>query len=370
MKNSFDELHIEITRKCNLNCKHCGRGNPQNMTITHDVISRILDNVLFCNNLCLTGGEPFLEPNTLDCLFDEIIKRKIKLKYVGCVTKGSVLNESIVNSVNKIADYCRIYNKDTETYTACISISNDVYHQNTDYNNALQWYKSKVNKNVDVCFNQEKDNITVLSYSGKTIKNYDTFNNALCLYSSGRHMIEQKKNHIFTPIQVCANGNVIISHMQSYNDSDKNNIGNILNDDIYIMCDKYNKQQCFFPNECYMQDVLKGILLNLYSPCKDRLLAVLGKSGVQETYNLMETDRRKRQMLRRKYPQMNIDSIRELSIAIVNYSSNGEYISRLNFLEGVTGFNTGVIDYPYNRKQELQIIKFLHEQEKGTQNES
>ena len=41
---NLDGLELEITRKCNYKCKHCGRGEPQNKTISKEIVD-----MLFCN---------------------------------------------------------------------------------------------------------------------------------------------------------------------------------------------------------------------------------------------------------------------------------------------------------------------------------
>ena len=55
------------------------RGDAQDLTISKEVIDKCLDNVAWVYSVILTGGEPFLEPDIIDYLFDGIIRRKIKI---------------------------------------------------------------------------------------------------------------------------------------------------------------------------------------------------------------------------------------------------------------------------------------------------
>lgn len=64
-KYIFAGLVIELTRRCNMRCKHCGRGEAQNITITKEIIDRIFENVQDCLSLYVSGGEPLLEPDIL-----------------------------------------------------------------------------------------------------------------------------------------------------------------------------------------------------------------------------------------------------------------------------------------------------------------
>lgn len=61
MKKSMFCLSIELTRKCNLNCDFCSRGEAQNLTITKQIIDEILDEMLNVTifNIRINGGEPF-----------------------------------------------------------------------------------------------------------------------------------------------------------------------------------------------------------------------------------------------------------------------------------------------------------------------
>lgn len=36
-------LSIEMTRRCNMNCDFCARGQAQNVDITHEIIDKTLD---------------------------------------------------------------------------------------------------------------------------------------------------------------------------------------------------------------------------------------------------------------------------------------------------------------------------------------
>ena len=38
-------LAFELTRRCNLACRWCARGNPQNVDITKEIINKTLDEI-------------------------------------------------------------------------------------------------------------------------------------------------------------------------------------------------------------------------------------------------------------------------------------------------------------------------------------
>jgi len=45
MKAELEYLVIEVTRRCNLRCDHCLRGDPQNLDLDVSLVSRLFDQV-------------------------------------------------------------------------------------------------------------------------------------------------------------------------------------------------------------------------------------------------------------------------------------------------------------------------------------
>ena len=72
-KLAFNDLSIEITRRCNLACQHCMRGEAENLDMSNEVIDQLLDRTSEIGYLGITGGEPLLN-------FDGIISRLKSLK--------------------------------------------------------------------------------------------------------------------------------------------------------------------------------------------------------------------------------------------------------------------------------------------------
>lgn len=58
-------MSIEITRRCNMSCAHCMRGDMQNVDLSHQDIRNVLKYVKDIHSLTLTGGEPSLNPEAI-----------------------------------------------------------------------------------------------------------------------------------------------------------------------------------------------------------------------------------------------------------------------------------------------------------------
>lgn len=131
----FKNLMFEITRKCNMNCEHCMRGEQQDITMSSEVIKNVLDVTSEIDNLTLTGGEPSLAPNVIRCIVYHLKSRGIKLGSFFCATNAALYSEEFVNQLNELYKYSQ--NKEK----CALSISIDQFHKNTD-EKAIREYRS------------------------------------------------------------------------------------------------------------------------------------------------------------------------------------------------------------------------------------
>lgn len=98
-------LFLEITRHCNLSCRHCGsdcNAQPKSIELTTDSWLKIIDSIADqfhpAPTLIITGGEPVLHPKFLTIL-DKINSRKIRW---GMVTNGYQIGSKLFQ---KLIDY-------------------------------------------------------------------------------------------------------------------------------------------------------------------------------------------------------------------------------------------------------------------------
>lgn len=119
----LQNLVIEVTRKCNIKCDHCLRGNAQNKVLDTKYIDTLLDQVTYISNLCFTGGEPSLATDVCEYTLSLIKERQIGVGFFFIATNGVNVSEEFVLFCLKLYNYC-------EDKDMCqIAVSNDTFHK-------------------------------------------------------------------------------------------------------------------------------------------------------------------------------------------------------------------------------------------------
>ena len=59
-KITFARLDLELTRRCNLACRHCYNGAAQDVDITSAMLDRLLNQTAEIGQLIIKGGETLL----------------------------------------------------------------------------------------------------------------------------------------------------------------------------------------------------------------------------------------------------------------------------------------------------------------------
>lgn len=107
MKFILHDLAIETTRRCNMHCAHCMRGESQNVDLTPDIIDAFFDNNEFerIDHICFSGGEPTLNPSIIIYTIDKIIRENINVCEIAMVTNGQIFVPELVEAFNRFNEY-------------------------------------------------------------------------------------------------------------------------------------------------------------------------------------------------------------------------------------------------------------------------
>lgn len=264
-KYIFAGLTIEVTRRCNMACKHCLRGDAQNLTISKEIIDKIFTDTEDCFQLYIAGGEPLLELDLLKYLLDKA-SQNWNLLQVEITTNGSILDSSIVDSLES---FCKkpLSSELVErglTRKAALIISKDDFHVPYECQKAIDFYRplfddanrrldgtgsrlildtwSPINK--DEVSSHDKLSNQTLIYAGR---GKDLLKEAVNLGMNIRvpfvnnHRLKITDNVVHCRIAITAKGDVVVAaEDDSYDSYDKNAVGNIL---IKPMGDIINEHQ-------------------------------------------------------------------------------------------------------------------------------
>ncbi|MEG1925311.1 MAG: radical SAM protein [Ruthenibacterium sp.] len=117
-----ENLMLEITRKCNLKCEHCLRGNAQNKSMSEGVIRSLLTHVDSIGVLTIGGGEPTLGIDVIQKLYQELLWRNVDVQNVFLVTNGKRVSRDLLYWFSQLYSLC------SENEISGFAISNDQYH--------------------------------------------------------------------------------------------------------------------------------------------------------------------------------------------------------------------------------------------------
>ena len=209
-KYCIDDLVIEVGRRCNMCCSHCFRGEAEDLTIDMSYIDEVLDSFDTIYNLTITGGEPFLYPNEIKYIVDEIEKRNI------CVYQFFVSTNGTVKSVSVLESLIRLYALCEEKDLCCLQISNDRYHGESSL---IKW--DVFDAFAFTTFSGDIDEQWLIS-EGRAAEFYDS---TRTVYDYG--LTNDCDNHLKGLLYLSANGNILTACDYSYENQNKHAVGNI-----------------------------------------------------------------------------------------------------------------------------------------------
>ena len=150
---SFDVIEVEITRRCNLQCRHCFRGDAQDLDLSNEDIDAFLGQTEIINQLYFTGGEPTLCIEKMRYFLQGLKENNIFLGFLYIATNGVIQSMDFVNLIKDYSDYIMQYMPEDEDKRQFIKlcISQDQYHVGYDSLDSYYYYKVKLHNIADVC---------------------------------------------------------------------------------------------------------------------------------------------------------------------------------------------------------------------------
>ena len=127
MKLAVDNLILEVTRRCNMACAHCMRGDAQNKDMTREIIDRVLENISSVCDITFTGGEPSLNVDIINYTLEKCKQLRIPVLEFYIVTNGKVVTEDFLIACLRWHAY--VIEHSIEPETSGVALSRDKFHE-------------------------------------------------------------------------------------------------------------------------------------------------------------------------------------------------------------------------------------------------
>lgn len=227
------ELMLEVTRKCNLKCEHCLRGNAQNKSMTTEVINAVFRNIKSVDNLIIGGGEPSLAVDVIDQIYQHIIWNDVTIENIFIVTNGKRVSKPLLQAFDALYGLCEPYSE-----ISGFAISNDEFHERARgfYRN-IEDYRYLIE---DACYADSCEFLNINEYliqehTNKNSKHWLARGRAKDFGDDHSAYLDSLKiNDFENPTQIhgqmyiCYNGDVVGDQNMAYNDMKKYVRGNVL----------------------------------------------------------------------------------------------------------------------------------------------
>lgn len=76
----ISNLVIEVTRKCNMACPHCLRGDAEKISFDYKMLPNVFSGIDYIDTITFTGGEITVALPTFEKIVDYICTRNIQFE--------------------------------------------------------------------------------------------------------------------------------------------------------------------------------------------------------------------------------------------------------------------------------------------------
>lgn len=246
-----EQLILEVTRVCNMSCKHCLRGCSQNVYMTKKMVDKIFADIDSINSILFTGGEPFLNLDIIEYVLEVVKNKNIYVGEFFIITNGKHYEPKQIEICNAWIEYIMTNNFNLNANVprnnmkfisqedlfngSGIAISLDEYHEEIPMENYIKYrmlsYYSTIKEHYDENFKLLNEGNAANNHIGTEYKSM----NEVSIYAE---VIQNENNISLNEIEiegllyVSANGNIVGDCDLSYEHIDQLSIGNINNDSL------------------------------------------------------------------------------------------------------------------------------------------
>jgi len=120
---NIDSLVIEVTRRCNLECAHCLRGDSESIDLNLNYVKTLFKHLKYISTITFTGGEPSLVPDKISGIIDIAKRMNVIIGSFYIATNAVHASDKFLISVIKLYSYC------DDNEISALNYSNDEYHE-------------------------------------------------------------------------------------------------------------------------------------------------------------------------------------------------------------------------------------------------
>ena len=119
---------IEVTRRCNMRCSHCLRGESRKEDLDISLLDEFLNTVASIGCIIFGGGEPSLVPNIMMDILRLIKKKSIPVYRFYIVTNGKKVSKAFLNAIMQWYEY--VEDDCYDDMSSMLALSQDKFHEN------------------------------------------------------------------------------------------------------------------------------------------------------------------------------------------------------------------------------------------------
>lgn len=119
---NIQSLIIEVTRRCNLKCDHCLRGDAQNKDLKLEYIETLFSQINYIGSITFTGGEPQMAVHIISEIRKLADKHHIDVGNFYIATNGVLNSKKFVIEVMEWWMFC------SDNEVSHIAVSMDEFH--------------------------------------------------------------------------------------------------------------------------------------------------------------------------------------------------------------------------------------------------
>lgn len=231
-KIRFGGLYLEVTRRCNMHCDHCLRGDARGGDFNPDALRPLLEHTESIDTLGFTGGEPSLCPEILTGILEVVNEYKIPVGGFYLVTNGKEVSDGFLTALVRWNSYCLEHG---DPYLSGLALSKDEFHESIPWINE-QKLRSFAFFQEDKFMEYLKGNYPTLIARGRAAENFE-----------GTEFLREAAEHTLCPerdgslfsltehdLLVTVNGSILPDCNYAYDEEAELTIGNVRQPEAFL----------------------------------------------------------------------------------------------------------------------------------------